>query len=151
MHEAKGVVASLECFSDQMLKLKENVSREREKGTVQQIMWIIIPGQQPDERETLTHHALMQPGTPVQTNGGEREKQGWTAGSLDGESKTTLYSNCIRNDAQIDPARTSKKLLCSCNISVEYMQNLCWESLCALTDCAMLTACFTAIYFCYSD
>lgn len=63
---------------------------EREKGTVQQIMWIIIPGQRLDERETLTHHALMQPGTPVETNGGEREKQGWMSGSLDGESKATL-------------------------------------------------------------
>lgn len=55
MHEAKGVMASLQCYSDQMLKEKE----ETAKGTVQQIMWIIIPGQRLDEPETLTHHALM--------------------------------------------------------------------------------------------
>lgn len=51
-------------------------------------MWIIIPGQRLDERETLTQHALMQPGTPVETNGGEREKQGWTSGMMHAESKT---------------------------------------------------------------
>lgn len=38
-------------------------------------MWIIIPGQRLDEQETLTHHALMQPETPAETKGGE--KQGW--------------------------------------------------------------------------
>ncbi len=86
MHEAKGAVAPLICYSDQMLTLREK--EEREEGTVQQIMWIIIPGQRLDERETLTHHVLMQAGTPVETNGGEREKQGWMSGSLDGESKT---------------------------------------------------------------
>lgn len=35
-------------------------------------MWIIIPGQRLDERETLTHHALMQPETPA-----ERSRDGW--------------------------------------------------------------------------
>lgn len=80
MHEAKGAAASLKCYSDQTLTVKEE--KEREGGRVQQIMWIIIPGQQLDERETLTHHALMQPWTPVETNRGERERerQGWMEG-----------------------------------------------------------------------
>lgn len=91
MHEAKGAVASLKCDSDQTLTVKEK--KEREGGRVQQIMWIIIPGQWLDERETLTHR-LMQPGDQgiqwKQMEERETIRQGWMEG-MRGENQTQSY------------------------------------------------------------
>lgn len=76
MHEAKGVVASLKCYSDQMLKEREG--RERKKsGAADHVdnhsrsaaWWA-------RDINTPCFNAAR---TPVETNGGEREKSrdGW--------------------------------------------------------------------------
>lgn len=53
------------------------------EGTAEQIMWIIIPGQRPDEQETLTHHDLTAARRPLrqemhkETGGGEEDGAGF--------------------------------------------------------------------------
>ena len=48
---------------------------EKEKSTVEEIMWIIIPGQRLDEQGTLTHQVLKQPRTPTK-EGRQRSRAG---------------------------------------------------------------------------